>query len=242
MVVNIKWISENYSKFNNLYWGGKLPNIRFKISRSRRYWGFASFRYDYRNNIIIPTELTISNYYDSPENVKLHTLLHEMIHIADYTFHPEHFIRNHKRVSRSYDVHGYWFMKEAERINKFGWHISNIVTNEEVKISSYSATTKKNIDRKKSSAVVCIVNSKNKAFAFKTDINKIAEVKHTIKSIGNREWKRFLNGEIENISFYKTSNEAIAIQRSCSKRLNGYNMEIGKLENYIKINNMEKIK
>ena len=99
MLVTKNWIEKNYNKFNKLYWDGKLPVIEFKINRSRNTWGFASFRYDFMNDTIIPLAITMSNYYDSPENVKIQTLLHEMIHIADYTFQPEHFIRNGRKVS-----------------------------------------------------------------------------------------------------------------------------------------------
>ena len=99
MLVTKNWIEKNYNKFNKLYWDGKLPVIEFKINRSRNTWGFASFRYDFMNDTIIPLAITMSNYYDSPENVKIQTLLHEMIHIADYTFQPEHFIHNGRKVS-----------------------------------------------------------------------------------------------------------------------------------------------
>ena len=130
MIVTTTWIEHNYTTFNNLYWNGMLPNISFKISRSRNNWGFASFRYDFMNNTIVPLAITMSNYYDSPENVKIQTLLHEMIHIADYTFHPEHFICNGYKVSaRLYDAHGYWFNAEAKRLtNESGYKIANHVT------------------------------------------------------------------------------------------------------------------
>ena len=32
--------------------------------------------------------ITMSNKFDSPEKVKIATLIHEMIHISDYTFNP----------------------------------------------------------------------------------------------------------------------------------------------------------
>lgn len=219
MLVTKEWISENYNKFNKLYWNNKLPHdLEFKVSRAKRTWGFAGFIYDYPNNTIIPKELVISNYYDSPEEVKLHTLLHEMIHIADYTFHPEHYIMNHKPVhGKYYDAHGYWFLKEAARINKFGWHVSNIITNEEIKASRLSKKSQKEENIKKANAIICVVYGTKCNFYFKTDVNKIEKVKKTIDKY------TFINiGEIKKVKYYKFINNSMAMRRSCSTSLVGW--------------------
>jgi len=120
MLVDLGWIREKYRFFNDLLWGGDLPSIAFKTNNSTRVWGYASYRFNTWNNTVTPVSITISNKYDSPENIKLGVLIHEMIHIADYTFHPEHFVRYGKKVSkRSYDAHGYvYFLPEMNRANK----------------------------------------------------------------------------------------------------------------------------
>ena len=92
MLVTRNWIEKNYNKFNQELWNGMLPNINFVVSRASKTWGCAYYKFDWKNDTIIPEKIAISNYYDSPENVKIQTLLHEMIHIADYTFHPEQVI------------------------------------------------------------------------------------------------------------------------------------------------------
>ncbi len=219
MLVTKEWISKNYAKFNKLYWNDQLPhNLKFKLSSAKKSWGFAAFKYDYPNNTIIPTELTISNYYDSPEEVKLHTLLHEMIHIADYTFHPEHFIKNHRAVhGRHYDAHGWWFLKEAERINKFGWHVSNIVTNEEIKASRLSVRSQRSESTKKANAIICVIYGTNCNFYFKTDVNKIENVKNAI----NR-YTFIKIGDIKKVKYYKFDNKSMAMRRSCSNSLIGW--------------------
>lgn len=104
MLVTLSWIENNYEKYNKLYFGGVLPNIEFKISRSKKTWGYASYHYDLISNTVTPISITISNYFESPEDVKLTTLLHEMIHIYDFTINPKHFVNNGKRVK--YDTHG----------------------------------------------------------------------------------------------------------------------------------------
>lgn len=243
MLVTVDWIRKNYHKFNTLYWGGNLPhNLKFKISRAKRSWGFAAFKYDYPNNTIIPTELIISNYYDSPEDVKISTLLHEMIHVADYTFHPEHFIKNHKPVhGRSYNAHGWWFLKECERLRKYGWNVNPRVTQKEQSISKLSSATKKNLENKKSNTLACVIKSDKMAFVFKTDTYKVENVNKTIKQIGNYNWKNFLKGNIESISYYKTSNIEWTSKRSCCTKLTGRNIPIQYLENYLNSYNMVKI-
>ena len=221
MLVTKNWIEKNYNKFNKLYWDGKLPVIEFKISRSRNTWGFASFRYDYANDTIHPLALTLSNYYDSPENVKINTLLHEMIHIADYTFHPEHFIRNGRRVTgHYYDAHGYWFRGEAKRIEKFGWTIAKHVTKEEENVSKLSAKSKACLERKKDVALICVLRgSTGMNFYFKTDIYKVKEIPSTVKRY--RFWRI---GEVRKIEFYTFKDEKLAAMRSCGKRLSGWHL------------------
>lgn len=221
MLVTKNWIEKNYNKFNKLYWDGKLPVIEFKISRSRNTWGFASFSYDYANDTIHPLALTLSNYYDSPENVKINTLLHEMIHIADYTFHPEHFIRKGRRVSRRYyDAHGYWFKAEAKRIEKFGWTISKHVTKEEQNVSKLSAKSKACLERKKDVALICVLRgSTGMNFYFKTDIYKAKEIPSTIK-----RYNFYYIGQVRKIEFYTFKDEKLAAMRSCGKRLSGWHL------------------
>ena len=89
MLVTTKWMAEKYAYFNSKYWNGQLPYISFSVNNSRKTWGFATYRYVLnqsrtRIETIKPISITLSNYYDSPEEIKETTLLHEMIHIADY--------------------------------------------------------------------------------------------------------------------------------------------------------------
>ena len=241
MLVTVGWIYDNYWKFNDLYFGGMLPTIEFKVSRSKKTWGYATYKFDYSHDTVIPCEIIISNYFDSPEEVKLNTLLHEMIHIADYTFNPQHFIKNRKPVhGRSYDAHGWWFRKECERLKKYGWDIQKYVSQEAKEISSLSERSIRCLENKKKSCLACVITSKNRAFVFKTDVNKVAEVKRTIDRIGELSWYSFMNGDIETITFYKTNNETFAEKRSCATKLTGKNMPLSVLSDYIETYNFKK--
>ena len=223
MIVTTSWISSNYNKFNNLYFGGTLPSIKFSTNHSKRVWGFATFRYDWDNDTIIPDSITISNYYDSPENIKIQILLHEMIHIEDYMWHPEHFIKNGRKVTkRTYDAHGTWFLEEAKRISEeSGYVITNRVTREEVNSSSFSVRTKRNIENKTNAALVCAVTGDNGVvFYFKTDIYKAPKLRSIIL---NLDWDRF--SEIKSIKFYKFEEPRLANMRSCYNRIRGWHMD-----------------
>lgn len=220
MIVTTAWIEKNYNKFNKEFFGNMLPNIAFKTNRSRKNWGFATYTYDWAHDTIHPTSITISNYYDSPENVKIQTLLHEMIHIADYTFHPEHFIKNHRKVSiRQYDAHGEWFMNEANRISReSGYKITNYVTKEEVGVSCLSEKSQRCLENKKNNALICVVHgTTGMNFYFKTDVHKVDLVKKTIS-----RYTFYKLGSVKNVKFYSFDNEKYANIRSCAVYLKGW--------------------
>lgn len=75
-------------------------------------------------------------------------VLHEMVHIADYVFHPEHFDHVYsgsrweiidRNIGRRYDAHGdTFFMKEAQRLSSYGREVNKRVTSGENATSSVS--------------------------------------------------------------------------------------------------------
>lgn len=239
MLVTKQWVEENYNKFNNELFGGLLPHIEFKVNRSKNFWGFAQFKYDYKNNTIIPLCITISNYYDSPEKVKLNTLIHEMIHIADYTFHPEHYIRYGKRISgHQYDAHGYWFKAEAKRIEKLGWKITEHITKEEQKVSKLSDRSKECLARKKDVALVCVLwGTTGTNFYFKTDIHKAKMITKTVK-----KYKFYYIGDVKKIEFYTFEDDELASGRSCGKKLSGWHLDDKKMLKKLKSIKAKQIK
>lgn len=110
--MTIDWIKQTYHEFNKRYWDGILPeDIEIKISDTlSNVTGSAGFFLEPKKKIV----LTISKY---AEWFKENTLLHEMIHIADYTLHPE------KWGHKDKNPHGDFFVKEVKRLNKLGWTI-----------------------------------------------------------------------------------------------------------------------
>lgn len=50
----------------------------------------------------------------------LETIIHEMIHVLDFTHYPKHFTSGKK-----YDEHGDWFKEQAKRFNKLGFMVKD---------------------------------------------------------------------------------------------------------------------
>lgn len=130
MKVSKKWIIKNYLEFNKKYFDNKLPIVKFNIDHNKYVFGYADFENDYVNNTIIPYSISISNYYDTPEEVKKNTLLHEMIHIYEYITYPMRFFGNRYKY---YNGHGMFFQMNAALINKDGWNILTTLPIDQVK-------------------------------------------------------------------------------------------------------------
>ena len=226
MLVTTKWMTEKYAYFNNKYWNGQLPSISFSISNSRKTWGFATYRYVFnqsrtRIETIKPISITLSNYYDSPEKIKETTLLHEMIHIADYYFYPEHFI-NLRRTGRNkkYDAHGYvFFMKEANRLAADGWEIQKYVTMEAKSVSTLSDKNEKKLEKKASNGyIVCIADDKNSLnsgkWVMRTDKSKM----QYFDNLFNTYDKNWLESNFKNPKWYECYCLEFADKRKSNKR------------------------
>lgn len=212
MIVTTKWLAEKYAYFNSKYWNGQLPGISFSISNSRKTWGFATYKYifnDSRTEIktIKPLSITLSNYYDSPEKVKETTLLHEMIHIADYFFHPEHFI-NLRRTGKNkkYDAHGpVFFLKEAERLSSDGWEIQKYVTMEAKNVSTLSDENEKKLEKKASKGyVVCIADSKDRTKSGKWVMKLDKSRMEYFNELLNTYYKKWMQQNFENAKWYES--------------------------------------
>lgn len=157
-------MTEKYNYYNNLLWNGELPSVLFKINNSTNTWGYATYRFNLSKNTVTPISITMSNKFDSPEKVKIATLVHEMIHIADYYFNPQHFVRNGKKVSkRSYDAHGYvYFIPQMNRVNEIlkgeGIVVSAKVTKEEQNQSTLNKADQERLNQKIENGVHLLIN------------------------------------------------------------------------------------
>lgn len=227
MLVTVDWLTTNYDRCNKLYFGGALPKVKMKVGRSKYNWGYASYKI--YNGVIYPLSITLSNYYESPEDVKLNTLIHEMIHIKDYVEHPEHFVRG-RRINRSYDAHGSWFLSECNRLKQYGFDIAAHVTKEEEACSTLSKSAMINEANKKKDALVCVISGERYNWMFKTSRQNLSTA---LKSAVKYNWSR-LCGNITGIKLYSFSNDQLALIRSVATKLNGWKYSHTDLEKRLK--------
>ena len=229
--IDTVWMRKWYDIFNNLYWSGQLPSgseIKFETCNTNRRWGSASYQYTRQGNYctgpLSNFTIKISNYRVATEHTKKGTLLHEMIHIADYYLHPEHFIKNGRKVSRrEYDAHGpVFFQKEAERLKQYGWNIQQYVTSEEQEQSELSDKAKVRLDSRKKTAVGGVLVYPYKKFIFKTDIDSIKYIKSHVQTVYYR------HSELLRVEFYHISKmeapqaEWFASLRNCKTSISGW--------------------
>ena len=124
--LSTKWIQEKYYIFNDEIFEGVLPDIDFGLSSSARHAGWARYKKSLIFNEITPLKILLSSFLNPTEKIATNTLLHEMIHIADYTLHPEHFFDD------SYDSHtSDFFQGWMEKINSMGYWVTVSVDHEE---------------------------------------------------------------------------------------------------------------
>lgn len=218
IVVDGRWMRKWYDEFNRRYWDGRLPTIELHTNRTARQWGRAVYAYHksggYCHGPLFRFAIYLSNYYASTEKVKQNVLIHEMIHIADYVFHPEHFVDDGRRV-REYDAHGpIFFLKEAARLKQYGWDISAIVSAEQIQQSEMTDDVKKRLANRISSAIAAVIVLPNYKFIVKTDVNAAFALEKHVKALYGHTASR--------IDYYHSSDEWFNSNRSVRNYIRGW--------------------
>lgn len=82
MIPTIKWIEDNFKKYNELYFNNELPTPRFELISTKTILGqFQSCRrLDCMANPYKAYFIRLSTYYDRSEHDIAATLIHEQIH------------------------------------------------------------------------------------------------------------------------------------------------------------------
>lgn len=145
MKVTRDWMYNKFEEFNERLFSGRCPSCEMKINQSLKYWGTAACRWSTslsRGLQAREFKIYMSNAWDSPEWVLENTLAHEMIHIMDYAYCPEHFLAQDyygrwKHVK--YDAHGpIYFMRWAKKLESYGFDIMRNASSEEKAVSTLS--------------------------------------------------------------------------------------------------------
>ena len=109
-----------YDKLNLELFGNELPSnldLVVKSAPSRSFFGRATATIYRRSRKLTPKSIILNGSATLTLHEWLEVVVHEMVHIVDYTFHPEHFF------GRKYDAHGTWFLDFGKKFEKDGFHV-----------------------------------------------------------------------------------------------------------------------
>lgn len=135
MIVTIDWMEEWFKRFDQEYFGGKLPLPEFSLTRAKTRLGQLAFKRASRwgRTKLYDFKLSMSTYYDMTEQQAKSVLLHEMIHyIIGYT------------GLKDTSPHGVVFRGMMDNLNrKYGWDIRVMTSTKGWKVSERVAEKKK---------------------------------------------------------------------------------------------------
>ena len=135
MIVTIDWMEEWFKRFDQEYFGGKLPLPELALTRAKTRLGQLSFKRASRwgRTKLYDFKLSMSTYYDMTEQQAKSVLLHEMIHyIIGYT------------GLKDTSPHGVVFRGMMDNLNrKYGWDIRVMTSTKGWKVSEQVAEKKK---------------------------------------------------------------------------------------------------
>ena len=135
MIVTIDWMEEWFKRFDQEYFGGKLPLPELSLTRAKTRLGQLAFKRASRwgRTKLYDFKLSMSTYYDMTEQQAKSVLLHEMIHyIIGYT------------GLKDTSPHGVVFRGMMDNLNrKYGWDIRVMTSIKGWKVSEQVAEKKK---------------------------------------------------------------------------------------------------
>ena len=135
MIVTIDWMEEWFKRFDQEYFGSKLPLPELSLTRAKTRLGQLAFKRASRwgRTKLYDFKLSMSTYYDMTEQQAKSVLLHEMIHyIIGYT------------GLKDTAPHGVVFRGMMDNLNrKYGWDIRVMTSTKGWKVSERVAEKKK---------------------------------------------------------------------------------------------------
>jgi len=127
MIVTIEWMEEWFRRFDQEYFGGKLPMPEMGLTRAKTRLGQMSFKRATRwgRTKLYDFKISMSTYYDMTDKQAKSVLLHEMIHyIIGYT------------GLKDTSSHGIVFRGMMDKLNRtYGWDIRVLTSTKGWKVS-----------------------------------------------------------------------------------------------------------
>lgn len=135
MIVTVDWMEEWFKRFDQEYFGGKLPLPELGLTRAKTRLGQLAFKCSSRwgRTKLYDFKLSMSTYYDMTDKQAKSVLLHEMIHyIIGYT------------GLKDTAPHGVVFRGMMDNLNrKHGWDIRVMTSTKGWKVSEKVEARKK---------------------------------------------------------------------------------------------------
>ena len=135
MIVTIDWMEEWFKRFDQEYFGGRLPLPELGLTRAKTRLGQLAFKRSSRwgRTKLYDFKLSMSTYYDMTDKQAKSVLLHEMIHyIIGYT------------GLKDTAPHGVVFRGMMDNLNrKHGWDIRVMTSTKGWKVSETVVARKK---------------------------------------------------------------------------------------------------
>lgn len=113
MTPTLEYVKQKFDEFNKLCFGGKLPELPFKLSNARTFLGQVRFFQEKNDDgtwHYYGFVFCINTKWDLPEDVIEDTILHEMIHywigynqMQDNAPHGDYFLQKMQEINREHN-------------------------------------------------------------------------------------------------------------------------------------------
>ena len=118
-----EFLEAAYTIFNRRFFQDSLPVgliFSIKVQPTESYIGQAWYEYNRASGRVRATAITLNGARTLTLHEWLEVVLHEIIHVLDYETNPNSFTG---RMRKAYDPHGWWFMNEGKKFDKYGFHV-----------------------------------------------------------------------------------------------------------------------
>lgn len=120
-----KFLKNGYDMLNEKLFNNRLPSdFEFKIEHSLEdnAAGHTYANDDKKEGEFVIDCVSLNGTIMMTIHSWLETILHEMIHVMDFKFHPEHFV-DARKTGIPYDEHKGWFMEQANKFKNKGFNV-----------------------------------------------------------------------------------------------------------------------
>jgi len=118
-----------YDYYNNTYFNGECPVVKFVKSRNPKIWGLAQMKFAGKKPVYF---MHVHESAMIDRVLFSNTILHEQIHLMHMKRAMKlHKIDPNKAAELLHDDHGPLFEEEMRRLNAYGFHIIKAATHEE---------------------------------------------------------------------------------------------------------------